>query len=71
MPATAAPIPLVIDCDPGIDDALSIALALRSPELALLGITTVTGNVPVAATTRNTLRLLAALGHPDIPVAAV
>ena len=60
----------MIDCDPGIDDALSLALALQSPEVDLLGITTVTGNVPVSATTRNALRLLRALGRDDVPVAA-
>jgi pyrimidine-specific ribonucleoside hydrolase len=62
--------PVIIDCDPGHDDALAIALALASPELEVLGITTIGGNAPLAATTRNALRILALLGRPEIPVAA-
>jgi len=63
-------IPVVLDCDPGHDDALAITLALARPELDVLGITTVGGNAPLAETTRNTLRILALLGRPDVPVAA-
>jgi pyrimidine-specific ribonucleoside hydrolase len=63
-------IPVVLDCDPGHDDALAITLALARPELEVLGITTVGGNAPLAETTRNTLRILALLGRPDVPVAA-
>lgn len=66
MPTT----PIIIDCDPGHDDALAIALALARPELRLLGVTTVAGNAPLAATTRNALRVLALIGRPDVPVAA-
>jgi pyrimidine-specific ribonucleoside hydrolase len=62
--------PIIIDCDPGHDDALAIALALARPELRLLGVTTVAGNAPLAATTRNALRVLALIGRPDVPVAA-
>ena len=62
--------PVIIDCDPGHDDALAIALALARPELQVLGITTIGGNAPLAATTRNALRVLALLGRPDVPVAA-
>ncbi|HEY5629467.1 MAG TPA: nucleoside hydrolase, partial [Candidatus Limnocylindrales bacterium] len=51
-------------------DALAIALALARPELEVLGITTIGGNAPLAATTRNALRVLALLGRGDIPVAA-
>lgn len=70
-PATpASPIPVVLDCDPGHDDALAIALALARPELRVLGITTVGGNAPLRETTHNALRVLALLGRPDIPVAA-
>jgi purine nucleosidase len=54
--------------DPGVDDALAIMLALRSPELKVLGISTVSGNVPVEKGTRNTLRILSFLGRHDIPV---
>jgi pyrimidine-specific ribonucleoside hydrolase len=65
-----ARIPVILDCDPGHDDALAITLALARPELEVLGITTVAGNAPLAATTRNALRVLALLGRPDVPVAA-
>jgi purine nucleosidase len=61
---------VIIDTDPGIDDALAIALAVRSPELDVLALTTVYGNGPVAATTRNARHLLGRLGAPSIPVFA-
>jgi pyrimidine-specific ribonucleoside hydrolase len=67
--AAGAPRPIVLDCDPGHDDALAITLALARPELRLLGITTVGGNSPLANTTRNALRVLALLGRSDVPVA--
>jgi pyrimidine-specific ribonucleoside hydrolase len=62
--------PLVIDCDPGVDDAMAILLALASPELELLAVTTVAGNLPLETTTRNALRVLALAGREDVPVAA-
>jgi pyrimidine-specific ribonucleoside hydrolase len=62
--------PIVLDCDPGHDDALAITLALARSELDVLGITTVGGNSPLANTTRNALRILALLGRSDVPVAA-
>ncbi|HEY0452141.1 nucleoside hydrolase [Actinophytocola sp.] len=62
--------PLIIDTDPGVDDAFAIALACASPEVDLLGVTTVFGNVGLAMTTRNALRLLALYGREDVPVAA-
>ena len=65
-----APIPIILDCDPGHDDALAIALALARPELRVEAITTVAGNAPLDRTTRNALRVLALLGRPDVPVAA-
>ena len=46
---------VVIDCDPGVDDAIALLLALRSPDLNILGITTVAGNVPIEKVTRNAL----------------
>lgn len=69
---TPAParIPVIIDCDPGHDDALAITLALARPELEVLGITTVGGNAPLHRTTINALRVLALLDRPDVPVAA-
>lgn len=63
-------LPLLIDCDPGIDDAVALALALASPEVELLGVTTVAGNAPVDRVTRNALQVLNALGRHDVPVAA-
>lgn len=60
---------IILDTDPGIDDALALFLALASPEIQLEAITTVSGNVPVDFTTRNALALLTLLGRTDIPVA--
>ena len=59
-----APIPLVIDTDPGIDDALALLLALASPEVDLRLVTTVHGNVDLAQTTENALRVLHLAGGP-------
>ncbi|WP_020671049.1 nucleoside hydrolase [Amycolatopsis nigrescens] len=61
---------LIIDTDPGVDDAFAIALAALSEDVELLGVTTVFGNVPLSATTRNALRLLSLCGRADVPVAA-
>ncbi|MGH8911499.1 MAG: nucleoside hydrolase, partial [Acidimicrobiia bacterium] len=63
-------IPVLIDCDPGHDDAIAILLALASPELELLGITTVAGNTTLPKTTRNALKVLELTGRTDLPVAA-
>jgi pyrimidine-specific ribonucleoside hydrolase len=63
------PLPLIIDSDPGLDDALAIGLAVARPELDLLAITTVGGNADVRHCTENALRLLHAYGRSDIPVA--
>ena len=60
---------LVLDTDPGVDDAIAILLALAAPQAEVLGLTTVGGNVPRARATRNALALLQAAGRPDIPVA--
>ena len=49
---------IIIDTDPGQDDAVAILLALASPEIEVLGITTVAGNVPLPLTTRNALRIV-------------
>jgi pyrimidine-specific ribonucleoside hydrolase len=62
--------PIVIDCDPGHDDAIAILLALASPEVELLGVTTVAGNQTLDKTTRNALVTLEIGGRRDIPVAA-
>ncbi len=68
--SVAAVRPVILDCDPGHDDALAIALAVVRPELDVLAITTVAGNARLSATTRNAGRVLALLGRDDIPVAA-
>ena len=64
MPAT----PLIVDVDTGVDDALALLLALSSPEVELIGVSTVAGNVPLRRTTDNTLRLLQWMRRDDIPV---
>ena len=64
------PIPTILDCDPGHDDAIAILLALASPELELLGITTTYGNQTLQKTTANTMRVLELVGCTDVPVAA-
>jgi purine nucleosidase len=58
------PKPIIIDCDPGIDDAISLAMAVASPNLEILGVTTSYGNVGLDNTTRNALRVLEWLGSP-------
>ena len=62
--------PIVLDCDPGHDDAIAILLALASPELELLGVTTVSGNQILEKTTANAIRILEYVGRQDVPVAA-
>jgi inosine-uridine nucleoside N-ribohydrolase len=66
----AAPRKVLLDCDPGIDDALAIAFACGHPGLDLRAVTTVGGNVPLAQTTVNALSVLELAGRPDVPVAA-
>jgi pyrimidine-specific ribonucleoside hydrolase len=61
---------LIIDTDPGVDDAFAIALAAVSDDVDLLGVTTVFGNVPLAMTTVNARRLLQLCDRTDVPVAA-
>ncbi len=61
---------VIIDTDPGVDDALALLLAMRSPELKIEAITPVAGNVPLELTLPNALRLVEIAGRTDIPVAA-
>jgi len=61
---------VIIDTDPGVDDALALLLAMRSPELKIEGITAVAGNVPLELTLPNALRMVEIAGSEDIPVAA-
>ncbi len=60
---------IVIDTDPGVDDALAIFIALNSPELEILGLTTIFGNAVTTTCTENALRLLEIAERSDIPVA--
>ncbi|GIF75117.1 pyrimidine-specific ribonucleoside hydrolase RihA [Asanoa siamensis] len=61
---------MIIDCDPGHDDALALLLAVGDPRLRVRGVTTVAGNQTLDKTTRNALRMLALAGVTDVPVAA-
>jgi len=61
---------IIIDTDPGQDDAVAILLALGAPELEVLGLTVVAGNVPLDLTLRNALRICELAGRPDLPVHA-
>ena len=64
------PTPVIIDCDPGHDDAMAILLALASPELEVVAVTTVAGNASLEKVTTNALKVLDVAGRADIPVAA-
>ncbi|CAM2078735.1 MULTISPECIES: nucleoside hydrolase [Clostridia] len=59
---------VIIDCDPGIDDSLALILALNSPELEIVGITTVSGNVKADQGAKNALKVLKIMNREDIPV---
>jgi inosine-uridine nucleoside N-ribohydrolase len=59
---------VILDCDTGTDDAVAIMLAALHPDLELLAVTTVNGNVPVEVVTENSLRVLDHVGRPDVPV---
>jgi purine nucleosidase len=61
-------LPIIIDTDPGQDDAVAILLALASPELEVLGVTAVAGNVPLALTEVNARKICELGGRPDIRV---
>jgi purine nucleosidase len=61
---------ILLDCDPGHDDAIALLLALASPELEVLGVTTVAGNQTLEKTTANAIRVLEFAGRGEIPVAA-
>lgn len=60
--------PVILDVDPGVDDALAILMATHSPELELMGLTTTTGNVPLEQGTENALKVLELAGRADVPV---
>ena len=63
-------LPILLDCDPGHDDAIAIVLALASPELDVKAITSSAGNQTPEKTLRNVLRMLTLLNRTDIPVAS-
>jgi purine nucleosidase len=65
-----SPSRVIIDTDPGVDDALALLLAMRSAELKIEGITAVAGNVPLELTLPNALRMVEISSRPEIPVAA-
>ena len=67
MPATRK---IIVDTDPGQDDAVAILLALASPELEVLGITAVAGNVPLALTLKNARMICELAGRPDVRIFA-
>ena len=62
--------PIIIDCDPGVDDAVMLMMALASPALDLRAITTVAGNVPLRLTSRNARMMCQIMDRPDVPVFA-
>src|SRR3954454_12707392 len=64
------PTPVIIDCDPGHDDAMALLLALASPELELSAVTTVAGNQTLDKVTANAIRVLDVVGEAGIPGAA-
>ncbi len=64
-----SPTRIIIDTDPGVDDAIAILMALAVPDLEVLGLTTVGGNVPLARAARNALALLEYAQRPEVPVA--
>ncbi|MFF0079912.1 nucleoside hydrolase [Streptomyces canus] len=66
---TAQPIPVIIDCDTGVDDALALLFAVRHPGIDLRAVTCVAGNTDVDGVVRNTLTVLEQAGAGDIPVA--
>ncbi len=62
------PVKMILDIDTGVDDAMALAYAVASPDIDLIGVTTVFGNVSVKTSDRNTLALLDILNRKDIPV---
>ena len=60
---TDTPTPIVLDCDPGLDDAIAIMVALGSAEVEVLAVTTVAGNAPLHHTTANAIRVPPRIPH--------
>ncbi|MDD3338399.1 MAG: nucleoside hydrolase [Lachnospiraceae bacterium] len=59
---------IILDCDPGMDDSMAIVMAVKSPDLKLMAVTTVNGNYPIEVTCVNARKTLELLGRADIPV---
>lgn len=59
---------IILDCDPGMDDSMAIVMAVKSPDLDLVAVTTVNGNYPVDMTCVNARKVLEMMGRADIPV---
>jgi purine nucleosidase len=68
--ATTAPVPIIVDCDPGHDDMVAILLAAANPRIDLLAITTVAGNGTLERTTHNARAVCTLAGIRDVPIAA-
>ncbi len=66
----ASKTPVILDMDPGHDDAVALVLACGAPELEIRAVTTVSGNAPLSKTTKNALRVLSLIGREDVPVGA-
>ena len=64
------PIKVIIDCDPGHDDAIALLMAHKLPEIELVAVTTVCGNAPIERTTINARRIMELLDATDVPIAA-
>ena len=64
------PVPVILDCDPGHDDAIALVMAHRSPAIDLVGVTTTCGNATLDRTTENARRILQFIGATEVPVAA-
>ena len=64
------PTKVILDCDPGHDDAIALLMAHKLPEVDLLAVTTVCGNAPLERTTANALRIMELIGATGVPVAA-
>src|SRR6476620_3572787 len=69
QPAAGSPRKVLLDCDPGIDDALAIAFACGNRGLDLCGVTTVAGNIGLAQVKANALSVMGFAGGPDVRVA--
>ena len=70
LPASSAAKKIILDTDPGTDDAMALMLALNSPELDIRAVTVVPGNVTAKQGLENALRMMSLANRCDIPVAA-